>query len=91
LFEIFIHVPDRLGRSGRAIVRSHLAAATARRQLGMDRTELLCTVGKGQFSENCRFTAGILDENARLKAGAMLGYLDAHPFPIPRAFQAATL
>ena len=52
-------------------------------QPGADLIWLLCTVSGRQTSENCRYTSGIPDENDRVKAGSILGYLDAHPFPIP--------
>jgi len=68
-----------------------LAAATASQasavppdtQPGADQIWLQCTVTSQQMSNNCRYYSGITDEKDRLKAGSVLGYLDAHPFPIP--------
>jgi len=52
-------------------------------QPGADLIWLLCTVSARQMSDNCRYTGGIEGEEQRVKAGSILGYLDAHPFPIP--------
>ena len=52
-------------------------------QPGADLVWLLCTVSNRQVSDNCRFTGGVEAEDQRIKAGSILGYLDAHPFPIP--------
>lgn len=46
---------------------------------------LLCSVTEGGVSTNCRFYAPVADPIERLRAGTELGYLDAHPFPIPGA------
>lgn len=46
---------------------------------------LLCSVTAAGVSTNCRFYAPVADPIERLKAGTELGYLDAHPFPIPGA------
>ncbi len=37
------------------------------------------------LSRNCRFYTAVDDPPERLKAGTELGFLDAHPFPIPGA------
>jgi hypothetical protein len=46
---------------------------------------LLCSVTGERVSTNCRFYAPVADQTERLRAGTELGYLDAHPFPIPGA------
>jgi hypothetical protein len=46
---------------------------------------VLCSVTEGGVSTNCRFYAPVADPTERLRAGTELGYLDAHPFPIPGA------
>ena len=46
---------------------------------------LLCSVSEQGVSTNCRFYTAVADAAERLKAGTELGYLDAHPFPIPGA------
>jgi hypothetical protein len=46
---------------------------------------VLCLVTEAGVSTNCRFYAPVADPIERLRAGTELGYLDAHPFPIPGA------
>ncbi len=46
---------------------------------------VLCSVTEQGVSTNCRFYAPVADPAERLRAGTELGYLDAHPFPIPGA------
>lgn len=52
---------------------------------GADELWVMCTVTDQQKSTSCRFYMPIANEDERLKAGTELGYLDAHPFPIPGA------
>lgn len=54
-------------------------------QLGAADVFVLCTVTDRGFSKDCHFSYPIADLTERLKAGTELGYLDAHPFPIPGA------
>lgn len=46
---------------------------------------VLCAVTEQGVSTNCRFYTAVTDPTERLRAGSELGYLDAHPFPIPGA------
>ena len=69
---------------------SSCAAASSRAAIvppdtrpGADKIWLQCTVSARQMSDNCRYVSAITDEKERLKAGSVLGYLDARPFPIP--------
>ena len=58
-------------------------------QPGAERIVLLCSVTDQDLSSNCRFLRAIIDRQERLKAGTELGFLDAHPFPIPGAVPGA--
>jgi hypothetical protein len=46
---------------------------------------VLCAVTEQGVSTNCRFYTAVADPTERLRAGSELGYLDAHPVPIPGA------
>lgn len=52
-------------------------------QPGAERLVLMCAVDSRQYSKLCRFYYPIANETQRLMAGTELGWLDAHPFPIP--------
>ncbi|HEY2480637.1 MAG TPA: TonB family protein [Caulobacteraceae bacterium] len=54
-------------------------------QPGAAQVFLMCAVSEAGLSRNCRFYTGTDDPTARRLAGAELGYLDAHPAPLPGA------
>lgn len=66
-----------------AATPSHAASVPPDTQPGADQIWLQCTVTSQQMANNCRYISGLTDEHDRLRAGTILGYLDAHPFPIP--------
>ncbi len=52
---------------------------------------LLCTATADKLASDCRFEVGIGDPTERLKAGAVLAWLDAHPFPLAGTDAGATV
>jgi len=52
---------------------------------------VVCAVTAAGLSSQCRFYTAVVGPTERLKAGTELGYLDAHPFPIPGAQAGATV
>ncbi len=66
-----------------AATSGQAAAVPPDTQPGADQIWLQCAVTSQQMSSNCQYYSGITDEKERLRAGTILGYLDAHPVPIP--------
>jgi hypothetical protein len=66
-------------------VEAFASGAPPDTQPGAAQVFLMCAVTEAGLSRNCRFYAAVSDPTARLLAGSELGYLDAHPVPIPGA------